>query len=113
MPKELIVTYVVHVPIPIPDSIPLLPEEENEAGKPWSWYVRWNDLYYLDDKGVEHCLRDPNCEPQEYANWKRPDKTDLRDEKETPFILPEWEEVKVESASPKAELLSAQAKPEL
>lgn len=40
----------------IPNDIPLLSNEDNddEGVKAWSWWIKWNILHYIDDKGVEH-----------------------------------------------------------
>jgi len=38
----------------IPKNVPLLSVEDNEEGKPWSWWIKYDTLHYIDDKGEEH-----------------------------------------------------------
>jgi hypothetical protein len=38
----------------IPDTVRLLPLNQNVKGTPWSWWVVWGVLYYLDESLEEH-----------------------------------------------------------
>ena len=57
MPTYITAYYNARTVFEIPASLPLLSVEENAQGKPWSWYILWNDLHYLDDKLVEHVIK--------------------------------------------------------
>ena len=62
----------------VPKKVPLLSVEDNDGDKAWSWWVKWDTLHYIDDKGVEH-----EIEPYYSASdddFKRPDKVDESDE---------------------------------
>jgi hypothetical protein len=62
----------------IPSRIPLLSAEENfkiedknEEKIPWSWWIRWDKLYYYDASGEIQSIKSYfEGEP----NYKRPDK---------------------------------------
>ena len=65
--------YIVYSDWYIPKSIPLLPESENESNKPWSWWIKYDTLHYLDDKLEEHTI-EPDCAASRGDfDYKRPD----------------------------------------
>ena len=67
--------YVIFSDWYIPKSIPLLPESENEFGKAWSWWIKWDTLHYYDDKLEEHTI-EPDCAASRGDfDYKRPDET--------------------------------------
>jgi len=59
----------------VPKGVPLLPKAENEVKKfsnaPWTWWVIWDTLRYIDDKGVEHEIA-PDEDEDYIEERKRP-----------------------------------------
>jgi hypothetical protein len=59
----------------IPNHIKLLSVEENNKVKdedvPFSWYIRWCVLHYLDENGDEHEIESVGDE-EHTIDWKRP-----------------------------------------
>ena len=71
--RKISAKYIVYSDWCIPKSIPLLPESENENNKPWSWWIKYDTLHYLDDKLEEHTL-EPDCAASRGDfDYKRPD----------------------------------------
>jgi hypothetical protein len=46
--------YDAYTDFHIPKNVPLLSVEDNESDKAWSWWIKWDELHYIDDKGEEH-----------------------------------------------------------
>jgi len=69
----IISSYITYFRFAVPAKLKLLSVEENDKvkdfGTPHSWYIRWGDLYYFDENGVEKKLSGFECEPDR----KRPD----------------------------------------
>lgn len=63
--------YSVRDTFEIPDTVRLLPIHENVRGAPWSWWVVWGTLYYLDSLLVEHEIQPVYC-ASDAGNFKRP-----------------------------------------
>jgi len=57
----------------VPKDVPLLSNEENKFGKPWSWWIKWDTLGYVDDKGVEHEIEAYSSASEGDYDFKRPD----------------------------------------
>ena len=55
----------------VPKGVPLLSVEENDGEKAWSWWIKWDLLMYIDDKGVEHTIEPYSCASDD--DYKRPD----------------------------------------
>jgi hypothetical protein len=53
MCRKIMVNYNVYGEFMIPKNIPLLSSDDNVPGLPFSWYVKWNTLHYLDADGNE------------------------------------------------------------
>jgi hypothetical protein len=83
MPK-VIAEYHAYGEFHLSKEITLLPPAENKEGKPWSWYIKWNTLYYLDAEGVEHEV-ESEYEVEESLCCKRPAEVtvDMDDHKES------------------------------
>ncbi len=81
--RTITASYISYIAFRIPDSIKLLSVEENDKVKtkdvPFSWYIRWSTLYYLDQDGNEHTI-EPDDEPS--TNWKHPDRIEEDEEDE-------------------------------
>jgi hypothetical protein len=57
----------------IPKNVPLLDvgDYDNDGDKAWSWWIKWDTLCYIDDKGVEHEIK-PYFSASKDENFKRP-----------------------------------------
>ena len=75
-------SYISYLQVNIPKNLPLLSVEHNEAAKegvPWSWYIRWGVLHYMDADGKEHQIEGgETCE----SDYKRPDNVKEEDDGE-------------------------------
>jgi hypothetical protein len=38
----------------LPEGVTLLSVEQNTGAVPWSWWIKWDTLYYLDADLKEH-----------------------------------------------------------
>ena len=47
-------SYVQDVSFTLPSGVKLLSHEEKEPDVPFSWWIRWNTLHWLDKDLVEH-----------------------------------------------------------
>lgn len=52
-------SYIVYADFKVPDNVPLLSIKENDKVKdhetPWSWWIKYNVLYYVDaEKNIQH-----------------------------------------------------------
>ena len=73
--RTLYVEYCYTSIFKISSKIPLLTVEENNKVeenniKPWSWWIKWDTLHYIDDKGEEHTIT-PELSASE-ADFKHP-----------------------------------------
>jgi len=72
----------------IPKNVPLLSVEDNESDKAWSWWIKWDKLNYVDDKGEHHEIKAYHSASED-EEFKRPDDVqedewDTDDEEEAP-----------------------------
>jgi hypothetical protein len=70
--RTITASYISYQTYTIPDTVTLLSVEENNKVKdavPFSWYIRWGILYYLDEHREKHTIH-PDDEPS--TDWKRP-----------------------------------------
>jgi hypothetical protein len=56
----------------IPKNVPLLSVEDNESDKAWSWWIKWDKLNYVDDKGEHHEIKAFHSASED-EEFKRPD----------------------------------------
>lgn len=56
----------------IPKNIPLLSVEDNVEDKAWSWWIKYDTLYYVDDKGEEHEIEAYHAASRD-EEFKRPE----------------------------------------
>jgi len=75
MPSRVIVAYYnLASSFRVPKDVPLLSSAENDKcggiETPWSWWIKWDTLHYIDDKGVEHSI-EPYCAASD-CDYKRP-----------------------------------------
>lgn len=63
----------------VPKNVPLLAENENDCDKAWNWWIKWDTLHYIDDKGVEHEI-EAYYKASEGHDFKRPDKAEESEE---------------------------------
>jgi hypothetical protein len=82
--KTILAIYKCYSEWKVPNNIPLLSNEENKKAKygvPWSWFIKYDTLYYFDEEGNENELKQ-YCSGTESHDYKRPDMID-EDECET------------------------------
>jgi len=78
MSRIVTATYKVESTFRVPLGVPLQ-AEQGEFGKPWSWSVKWDKLFYFDDKGVEHEIEATFSGSDDF-NYKYPDETTIGEE---------------------------------
>ena len=53
MGRKIVASYTAYSEFKIPKNIPLLSTADNIPNTPWSWYIKWNTLFYIDGDGNE------------------------------------------------------------
>ena len=80
--RVILAQYISESCFRVPKNVPLLSKEDNENkefwNKPWSWWIKWDTLHYIDDKGVEHSIQ-PEYSATDY-DYKRP--SDISEDEE-------------------------------
>jgi hypothetical protein len=76
--RVILADYLLTSTFRVPKGVPLLEENENICDKAWSWWIKWDTLHYIDDKGVEHTI-EAYCSASD-DGFKRPDKVEMEDE---------------------------------
>jgi hypothetical protein len=69
MPTKLYLSYSAVIEVSVPNAVARKLQEQEEGKKPYSFYTRHGNLYYMNDKGVE-CEVEIEGEPQE-IDYKR------------------------------------------
>jgi len=81
--RVIIARYEVQSDFRIPKNIPLLSNEDNDGAgeKVWSWWIKWNTLHYIDDKGEVQTI-EPYSDARD-DDLKRPSFGEEDEEQET------------------------------
>ena len=78
MSRIVTATYKVESTFRVPLGVPLQ-ETEGEYGTPWSWGVKWDTMFYFDDKGVIHEIEATHSASDDF-DYKYPDETAIGEE---------------------------------